>query len=84
MTSGTSASWTAKFDGKDYPVTGVPFTETVSLKKLSDHSIEVTTKREGKLYSVDKVTVSADGKKMTTVADNKQLGRISTFVDEKQ
>ena len=76
--------WTGKFDGKDYPVKGTYANETVSLKKLSDRSIEATFKRDGKVESVDKITVSPDGKKMTTVADNKRLGRVSTLVDEKQ
>ena len=41
-------------------------------------------KRDGKLYSIDKITVSPDGKKMTSVVDNKQTGRVSTYIDEKQ
>src|ERR1022692_2254818 len=36
------------------------------------------------LYSVSKISVSADGKKMTEVVDNKQTGRVSTYIDEKQ
>jgi hypothetical protein len=80
----TGENWEAKFDGKEYPVKGVYANETVSLKKLGDRSIEATFKRDGKLYSVDKITVSPDGKKMTDVADNKQTGRISTYIDEKE
>jgi len=56
----------------------------VSVKKLGDRAIEVTSKRDGKLYSVSKISVSADGKKMTEVVDNKWTGRISTYIDEKQ
>ncbi len=84
MSTPTGESWEAKLDGKDYPVKGTYANETVSLKPLSDRSVEVTYKRDAKVYSVEKVTVSPDGKKMTTVVDNKQLGRVSTFVDEKQ
>jgi hypothetical protein len=84
MSTPTGESWEAKFDGKDYPVKGTYANETVSLKKLSNSSIEATFKRDGKVESVDKITVSPDGRKMTTVADNKRLGRVSTFVDEKQ
>jgi hypothetical protein len=84
MSTPTGESWEAKVDGKDYPVKGTYANETVSLKKLSDRSIEATFKRDGKVESVDKIMVSPDGKKMTTVADNKRLGRVSTFVDEKQ
>jgi len=84
MSTPTGESWEAKFDGKENPVKGTYANETVSLKKLGDRSIEVTYKRDGKLYSTDKVTVSPDGKKMTNVADNKRLGRVSTYIDEKQ
>jgi hypothetical protein len=80
----TGQSWEAKFDGKDYPVKGVFSNETVSLKKVNDHTIDATYKRDGKPYSVEKMTVSADGKQMTTAVDNKLSGRVSTFVAEKQ
>jgi hypothetical protein len=80
----TGFGWEAKLDGKDYPVKGTYANYTVSLKSLGDHSIEVTYKRDGKIEAVDKITVSPDGKKMTTVTDNKLAGRVSTFTDEKQ
>lgn len=80
----TGFGWEAKLDGKDCPVKGTYANETVSLKRLGDRSIEVTYKREGKIVTVEKITVSPDGKKRTTVADNKLTGRVSTFTDEKQ
>jgi hypothetical protein len=84
MSTPTGESWEAKLDGKEYPVKGTYDNETVSVKPVSDHSIEVTYKRDGKVESIDKITVSADGKQMTTVVDNKRFGRTSTFVDDKQ
>ena len=84
MSTPTGTSWEAKLDGKEYPVKGIYANETVSLKKLGDRTMEMTYKRDGKLYSIEKITVSPDGKKMTSVVDNKQTGRVSTFVDEKQ
>jgi WD40 repeat protein len=81
---GAGESWTAKFGGPEVPVKGVYGDETVSVKKLSSHSIEVTIKRDGKLFSVNKITVSPGDKKMIEVYDNKQTGRVSTYVDEKQ
>ena len=84
MSTPTGESWEAKMDGKEYPVKGIYANETVSVKSLSDRSIELTYKRDGKLYSIAKITVSPDGKKMTTVADNKWTGRVSTMIDEKQ
>jgi hypothetical protein len=79
----TGYGWEAKLDGKENPVKGTYANNTVSLKQLDDHSIEATYKRDGKIVSVDKITVSPDGKKMTSVEDNKLTGRISTFIAEK-
>jgi hypothetical protein len=84
VSSPTDVSWDAKFDGQEVPVKGIYATETVSLKKLGDRSLQATYKRDGKLYSVETVTVSADGAKKTTVVDNKWSGRHSTYVDDKQ
>jgi FlaG/FlaF family flagellin (archaellin) len=57
----------AKFDGKDYPVTGPAAggKTTYSLKKLSPSSFEVTEKLNGKADYLDKYTVSGDGKTLT-------------------
>ena len=84
MSTPTGESWMAKLGGAESPVKGTYAKETVSVKKMGDHAIEVTYKRDGKLFSVSKISVSADGKKMTEVLDNKQTGRISTYIDEKQ
>ena len=84
MSTPTGESWQAKVGGGESPVKGIYANETVSVKKMGPREIEVTYKRDGKLYSVSKISVSADGKKMTEVVDNKQTGRVSTYIDEKQ
>ncbi len=84
MSTPTGESWSAKFGGPEQPVKGLYGNYTVSVKKLGDRAIEVTMKRDGKLNSVSKISVSSDGKKMTEVVDNKQTGRITTYIDEKQ
>jgi len=80
----TGWSWTAKMDGKDYPVKGSYAFDTVSLKQVNDMTLEAGYKRGGKLIEVDKITVSPNGKKMTTVEESKLTGRVSTFVADKQ
>jgi hypothetical protein len=80
----TGENWTAKLDGKDYPVKGAYSFDAVSLKEIDGQQIEASYKREGKLIEVDKVTVSPDGKKMTAVEISKLTGRVSTIVFEKQ
>jgi len=84
MSTPTGENWMAKFGGGESPVKGLYTNETVSVKKLGPREIEVTYMRDGKLYIVDKVTVSADGKKLTNVSDNKWTARVSTYIDEKQ
>jgi hypothetical protein len=77
-------TWTAKMDGQDYPVKGSYGSDAVSLKQVGNDSIEVSFKRGGQLIEVDKMTVSPDGKTMTTVAESKLTGRTSTYVAHKQ
>ena len=79
--------WTGKFDGKDYPVTGNPMTDTRAYKKIDDHTLEATGKKDGKIVLTAKITVSADGKTRTvavaqTGADGKKS--TSTAVYEKK
>ena len=54
--------WTGKFDGKDYPVTGSPYADMRSYKKIDDRTLEVTVKKDGKVATDGRIVVSADGK----------------------
>jgi hypothetical protein len=77
-------SWTAKFDGKDYSIKGSYNVDSVSLRKVNDHTVEGTFKRDGKVIETDKMTVAPDGKKMTTVSTSTLTNRTATYIDEKQ
>ena len=79
----TGQSYTAKVDGTDAPYVGDPGTTSVSLKRIGD-SIEETDKRDGKVITVAKLTVAADGKTMTIDVDDKLNGTKSTYVAVKQ
>jgi hypothetical protein len=59
--------WTGKYDGKDYPVTGDPATDTRSYKRVNDHTLTLTNKKDGKVTFTGKITVSADGKTRTVI-----------------
>jgi hypothetical protein len=59
------SEWIGKLDGKDYPVTGDPGTDTRAVTKVSDHKLTVTQKKEGKVVTTARVSVSADGKTRT-------------------
>jgi hypothetical protein len=84
MTDPTGDTYTAKFDGQDYPVKGAYGYDAVSLKLINPHTIQETDKRAGKVIEVDKMTVSANGKTMTVVATNPADGSVSTYVAHKQ
>ena len=61
----SSLSYTAKMDGKFYPVTGTDLYDEISIKKIDDHNTEAAMKRGGKAAVSAKRSVSKDGKVMT-------------------
>ena len=61
----THNEWTGSFDGKDYPVTGDAMSDTRAYKKVDDHTLELTGKKDGKVTVTGKIVVSADGKSRT-------------------
>jgi hypothetical protein len=61
----TSFEYTAKYDGKDYPVTGSDTIDMIALKRINDRSTEATLKKSGKVVSTARRVVSKDGKTLT-------------------
>src|SRR5208283_4128732 len=61
----THNEWTGKFDGKDYPLTGDPISDTRSYKKVDDRTMELTNKKGGKVTVSGRIVISADGKSRT-------------------
>ena len=47
--SKTSFEYTAKDDGKDYPVTGSDVYDAIALKRVNDHTVESTLKKSARL-----------------------------------
>jgi len=84
MTDPTGDSYTAKFDGKDYPYKGSYQADAVSLKRIDARTIEETDKRDGTAVSIYKMTVSADGKSMTIVYHDPRADTTSAFVATKK
>lgn len=84
MSAPTGESYTAKMDGKDYPAKGSFAYNTVSLRRINDHTIEETDKMNGKPLQIWKMTVSPDGKTMTSIATFVQTRRTSTIIARKQ
>ena len=65
----THVTYSAKYDGKDYPETGNPNVDTIALKRIDANTVQTTTKKGGKVMVTSKVVVSADGKTRTTTQD---------------
>jgi len=79
--------WTGKYDGKDYPVTEDPSSDTRSYKKVNDHTLEFTNKKGDKVTISGRGVVSADGKTRTVTingTDSKGNKFTSTAVYDKQ
>lgn len=54
-----------KFDGKEYPVTGHPTADSISVKVISERRVVSTLKKNGKVTGTTTRTLSADGKTLT-------------------
>jgi len=81
------SEWTGKFDGNDYPVTGDPSVDMRSIKKVDDHTLTATQKKDGKVTTTARIVLSADGKTRTVTAsgtDAKGNKISSTAVYDKQ
>ena len=79
--------WTGKFDGKDYPSTGNPNEDMRSAKQIDDHTLHVTSKKDGKVVLTAHVVLAADGKSRTVTVngtDAKGKKYKSTTVYDKQ
>jgi hypothetical protein len=82
-----NASYTAKYDGNETPVTGAPY-DTISIKQVNANTLTFTQKKKDGKYSVTgRSVVSKDGKTMTstikgTNADGKAYS--ATMVWDKQ
>lgn len=79
--------WTGKLDGNDFPLSGDPMFDTRSFKKVNDHTLAITSKKDGKVVGTGRVVVAADGKTrtVTTKATDSQGKKMRiTAVYDKQ
>ena len=79
--------YTAQYDGKDFPISGSPMADTVSLKRLDANTTERTDKKGGKVTQTLTRKLSSDGKTMTvtykgTDAKGQPINNVGVF--EKQ
>jgi hypothetical protein len=61
----THNEWTGKFDGKPYPVTGDPTTDTRTYRKINNRTLALTNKKDGKVAVTGRIVVLPNGKSRT-------------------
>ena len=76
--------YSAKFDGKDYPATGIANADTVSVKRIDANTVETLQKKDGKVVMTVTTKVSADGKSRTSTwrgknAEGKDVHNVVVF-----
>jgi hypothetical protein len=74
----------ARFDGKDYPISGSPFADAVAYRRADRYTIKGAGKKDGKVIMHETVVLSLDGRTMTgtysgTDATGKQLTAVAIF-----
>jgi len=62
----TKVDFTANFDGKDYPATGIAAGDMVSVERVNANTLRVTMKKDGQAIMTVTSVVSADGKTRTS------------------
>ena len=73
--------FTARYDGKDYPLLGSTNSDTIMLKRIDRFTTESIQKKGGKVVWTNKRVVSADGKTLTLTAQGKDAqGKPATNV----
>ena len=81
------AHYAAKFDGKDYPLSGAADADTVNIRRIDENTIESTRKKKGQVITTIRSVVSADGKTRTSIwsgKDSKGNPETWTVVLDKQ
>ncbi|WP_114240490.1 hypothetical protein [Dyella sp. C9] len=84
MTTPTGQSYQARTDGTEAPYKGDPGISSVTVRQNGKNVLVETDKRDGRVVSVATSTVSADGKTMKVLFDDKLRDRTMSFVATRQ
>ena len=69
----TKVDFTANFDGKDYPATGITVGDMVSVERVDGNTLRVSMKKDGQTVMTVTSVVSADGKQRTSTFVGKDM-----------
>jgi hypothetical protein len=67
----THLEYTAKYDGKDYPVTGAPNADTVAIERIDPDTLQTTVKKAGQVVMTVRTVLSDNGKTRTSTFKGK-------------
>jgi hypothetical protein len=69
----THVEYTASYDGKDYPITGTPAGDTISLKRIDGRTVASVQKKAGRVTVETTRVVSEDGRTLTLTVTGTDL-----------
>src|SRR5689334_7179465 len=64
----THSVWTGKLDGKDYPITGDAQSDTRSFKLSGENTLQMVSKKDGKIVGDGTIVVAPDRKSRTVTS----------------
>lgn len=81
--SSGGASFHAKFDGRDYAVTGAPAYNMVSIQRIGANVFNVKMKKDGQVIVDTTYTVAPDGKSLTRkgTANHREVNQFAEWFD---
>jgi hypothetical protein len=79
--------WKGRFNGKDYEVTGDPNADMRAYTKVNDQTLNLISKKGGKVVGQGRMVVSADGKSRVvtvngTAANGKKFSNTAVYDKE--
>lgn len=77
--SSGGASYRAKLDGKDYPVTGSASYDAVAIRPINPNTFHIEMKKSGAVIVDTMYVVAADGKSMTRKGTAKKGAEVNHF-----
>ena len=84
LSTPTGESFTANFDGKDYPYKGNAGITSVSLRRIDARTFEETDKRNGKAIAVSTYKISSDGSTMEITSRDPRRNTTDVYITTKQ
>jgi hypothetical protein len=84
----STGEFTVMFDGKDYPISGDPYVDTLSLKRVGQYRVDGIGRKGDKIATTFRWQVSKDGKTLTYSTERlyppERVGTIIQILDKQE